>query len=139
MADLTINAAAVSTSSLATIRREYSGGATLTAGQLVYKNASNQWVTFDSDAGSGAGANVADMRGIALNNCANGQPLAVCTADPNFAIGATVANGVSYYGSVNTGAITATVPVTANYTVHLGVAISTTRINLNPTASGVAV
>jgi len=59
--------------------------------------------------------------------------------DPSFTVGATVANGVSYYGSKNAGALTGDVPATSNYTVFMGVAISTTKINLNPTASGVAV
>src|SRR5688572_18686190 len=103
MADLSINAAAVAASNLATIRREYNFGATITAGEVVYLDANNRWVKFDSDAGSGAGANVTDLRGIALNNGANTQPAAVCTADPNFNPGATLANGVSYYGSRNAG------------------------------------
>lgn len=139
MADLTINGAAVSASNQATIRREYPFGATITAGQVVYRNASNRWVLFDSDAGSGVGANVTDEQGIALNNGANGQPASVCVKDPNFNLGATLANGVSYYGSKNAGAATADVPANANYTLHLGVARSTGALNLNPTASGVAV
>lgn len=139
MADLTINSAAVSPSNQATIRREFPFGGAIGAGQVVYKDANGRWVLFDSDAGAGAGANVGDLRGIALNNGANTQPAAVCTQDPNFGIGATVANGVAYFGSNTAGGITATAPAAANYTVFLGVAISATRINLNPTAAGVPV
>jgi hypothetical protein len=139
MADLTINSAAVSPSNQAVIERGFPGGAAIGAGMHVYKDANNRWVLFDSNVGAGAGANVTDRRGIALNNCANTQPLAVCTSDPNFGIGSTVANGVSYWGSNTAGGITATAPISGEYTVHLGVAISATRINLNPTASGVAV
>lgn len=139
MADLSQNTQNVAASNQATLRREYPAGETVLAGQLVYLNASNRWVLFDSNAGGGAGANITDQRGICLHNATNGQPLAVATKDPNFAIGATVANGVSYYGSPNAGAVTADVPASGNYAVFLGLARSTTRINLNPTASGVSV
>lgn len=139
MADLTINAAAVAASNQATIRREYPFGASIGAGQLVYLDTNNRWQLFDSDAGSGVGANVTDLRGISLNNGANGQPAAVATYDPNFAPGTTLANGVSYYGSRNAGAITADVPASGNYPVFIGTARSTSRINLNPTAAGVSV
>jgi hypothetical protein len=139
MADLSINSAAVAVSNQAIIRREYPFGADVGAGHVVYLNPSNRWVLFDSDAGSGAGANITDLRGIALNNGANGQPASVCTSDPNFGVGATVANGTAYFGSNTAGGITATAPASGNYTVFLGVARSATRLNLNPTASGVAV
>lgn len=139
MADLSINAAAVAMSNQGVARREFLFGGTYTAGQLLYLNASNRWVAFDSDVGAGAGANYNDTRGLALNNGANGQPAAVCTSDPNLNLGTTLANGVSYYGSRNAGAVTADVPATSNYTVHLGVARSPTILNFNPTASGVAV
>jgi hypothetical protein len=139
MADLSINTQNVSASNLAEIRKEYPFGATVLAGQVVYKNASNRWVLFDSDAGSGAGANVDDLRGIALHNGTNGQPAAVAVSDPNFCPGATLANGVAYYGSQNAGNVTADVPAASNYPVFLGLARSTTRMNLNPTASQIAV
>jgi len=139
MADLSQNSAAVSASNLATIRREFPAGAAIAAGNVVYLDANNRWALFDSNVGAGAGGNVADTRGIALHNSQNGQPLAVCERDPNFAIAATSANGATIYGSPNAGAVTADVPTSGNYPVVLGVMISTTRINLNPTAAGVAV
>jgi hypothetical protein len=137
MADLTINAAAVAASNQATIRREYPFGATITAGQLVYLDSNLRWQPFDSDASTGA--NVTDVRGIALNNGANTQPASVAIADPNFAPGATLTNGVTYYGSVTAGAIATDVPNSGRFPVFVGVARSTTRLNLNPTAAGVAV
>lgn len=137
MADLSINAAAVAASNQAVIRREYPFGAAIGAGQVVYLDTSNRWQLFDSDAVSGA--NVTDTRGIALNNGANGQPAAVAVSDPNFAPGATVANGVAYYGSVTAGGLAPDVPNTGRYTVFMGVGRSTSRINLNPTAAGVVV
>lgn len=139
MADLTQNHAAVNASNLAVIRKEYVAAAAIAAGNLVYLNAANRWALFDANVGAGAGANINDLRGIALHNAADNQPLAVATSDPNFGIGATVANGVTYYGSNNAGAVTADVPASGAYPVILGLAISTTRINLQPMAAGVAV
>ena len=139
MADLTINAAAVAASNLATIRREYPAGAAVIAGQIDYKNASNRWVLFDSDAGSGAGANVDDLAGVALHNSENGQPLAVCMSDPNFNWGNTFPANTALYGSKNAGAVTQDVPATSNYTRFMALPRSTTRCNLNPTAGAIPV
>ncbi len=139
MADLTINALAVSASNTATIRTDIPAGAVIAGGQLVYKDSNNRWQLADSDAGSGLGYNVADVAGIALHNTGNTQPLAVCTRDANFGIGATVANGVAYFGSNVAGGITATAPASGNYPRFLGFGISTSRINFNPIATGVAV
>jgi hypothetical protein len=139
MADLSINAAAVSPGSGYTPERGYPAGATITAGQLVYKDANNRWSLVDTDAGSGVGCNAADVRGIALHNSANTQPLVVATADANFGIGATVANGVGYWASNVAGGITATAPAAGNYSVFVGIGISTSRITLRPLAAGVAV
>lgn len=139
MADLSQNYATVNASNLAVIRKEYPAGSAVAGGNLVYLNASNRWVPFDSNAGSGVGANINDLRGIALHNAADNQPLAVATSDPNFGLGATVANGVAYYGSVNAGAVTGDVPTTGAYPVFVGFGISTSRINLQPVAAGVAV
>lgn len=140
MADLSINTQNVSASNLANIRKEYAFGETVLAGQVVYlDSATNRWKLFDTDAGAGAGANVTDMRGIALHNGTNGQPAAVCTADPNFSPGATLANGTAYYGSKNAGMTTADVPAASNYPVFLGLARSTSRLNFQPIGAGIAV
>jgi hypothetical protein len=139
MADLTQNHALVNASNLAVIRKEYPAGASVAGGNLVYLNPSNRWAPFDANVGAGAGANINDLRGIALHNAADNQPLAVATSDPNFGIGATVANGVPYYGSNNAGGVTADVPASGAYTVFIGFGISTSRINLQPVAAGVAV
>ena len=139
MADLTQNAANVNASNLAEIRKEFPAGGTITGGNLVYLDSNNRWVQYDSNAGASIGGNVADKRGIALHNATNLQPLAVAVADPNFGLGATLTNGTTYYGSPNAGAITADVPASGNTPVFVGLAISTTRINLQPVAPGIAV
>lgn len=135
MAAISITAANVLASSAAVIRREYTSGATVTAGQLVYLNASNQWALVDIDANLGCG--VSDLRGITLNGASSGQPLAVCTSDTAFTPGGTLSNGLVVYGSVTAGGITyADIPGANAYPVVVGIAKSTTVLNLNPFASG---
>lgn len=139
MADLTQNTQLVNVSNLADVRKEFLSGGALTAGMLVYLNASNQWVAFDSDVGAGAGANVRDTRGVILHNATANQPAAVCVSDPNFGIGATLAANTVIYGSKNAGAVTQDVPGSANYPVIVGLPLSATRINLFPLASGIPI
>lgn len=138
MAAISITAANVLASAAATIRREYAFGATVTAGQLVYLNSSNQWALVDQDGNLGTGLN--DLRGIALNNGGINQPAAVCTADPDFTPGGTVSNGLVVYGFTTAGAITfADIPTTAAYPVVVGLAKSATKMVLNIFASGVVI
>lgn len=140
MADLSVNAAAVQASDNAITYSQFRSGAAISAGQLCYLDpATNTWKLFDTDAGSGAGANVSDQRGIALNNAASGQPIDVCIKDIYFTPGATLTNGVTVYGSRNAGAITGDVPASGNYPVILGTPRSASILNLNPIAGGVAV
>jgi len=138
MAAISITAASVVASAAATIRREFTFAATVTAGQLVYLNSSNQWALVDSDGGLGTGIN--DLRGIALNGGAINQPAAVCTDDPDFTFGGTLSNGGTIYGFTTAGAISfADVPTTAAYPVIVGLGKSTTKGLLRPMASGVII
>lgn len=138
MADLSITVANVSPSSQAIVLRQYPFGAAVTQGQVVYLDANNRWQLVDADA-SATGNGVADKRGIALNAGTNTQPAEVVIKDPSFTLGAAVANGVSYYASPNAGGIEVIANVgSSNYPTFLGAAISTTKINLNPTAAGIA-
>jgi len=139
MADLTINTQLVFASNLADVRKEFLAGATVTACTLVYKDANNRWVPFDSNVGAGAGANTTDLRGLALHNATNGQPLAVAISDPNFSLGNTLPANTTIYGSPNAGAITQDVPGSGNYPVVVGLPISANRINLFPLASGIPI
>jgi hypothetical protein len=138
MAAVSITAANVIASAAATIRKEYSFAATVTAGQLVYLNASNQWALCDTDGGLGTGIN--DLRGIALNGGAINQPASVCTDDPDFTFGGTVSNGLAIYGFTTAGAISfADIPTTAAYPILVGIAKSATKGILRPMASGVII
>lgn len=140
--DLSVTAASVVASSSATIERQYNFGATITAGQAVYLDESVTpavWKLIDRDAAV-TGNELTTKAGIALVGGASGQPGVVCTKDPDFTPGATLTNGITIYTSDTAGGITsADIPTTGDYPRVLGVAKSTTKMNLNPTASGVVI
>lgn len=138
MADISITAANVVASSSATILRNYNFGATVTAGQAVYLTTSNTWALIDSNAAV-TGNELATVKGIALGGGASGQPAAVCIKDTDFTPGGTLTNGTAVYSSVTAGGITHDVPTTGAYPTVLGIAKSTTKLNLNPTASGAVI
>ncbi len=140
MAALSVTAANVLMSSQGTFLSQYTAAVAITAGQAVYLNSSSQWALLDTNAAvTGNGVN--DIRGIACDSAPGAnQPLTVCIKDPSFTTGATMTNGITIYGSITAGGITmAEIPTTGEYPVILGVAISTTKINLNPMASGVII
>lgn len=138
MADLSITPGSVLPGTNNTSRAEYNFAATVTAGQVVYLNASNLWALADMNAGLGTGVN--DVIGIALNGGSVGQPAKVDVLDLNgITIGATVVNGTSYYLSDTAGGISNTLPTTNDYPVFLGLGSGTTKIVLNPTRTGVII
>jgi hypothetical protein len=142
MADLSVTAASVAASSSADIVRQYNFGATVTAGQVVYLDetiATPTWKLLDRDAAA-TGNELTTKKGIALNGGASGQPAAVCVKDTDFTPGATLTNGITIYSSDTAGGITsADIPTTGDYPTVLGVAKSTTKMNLNPTSSGAVI
>jgi hypothetical protein len=135
MADISITAANVTASANAVVRKEYTFGATITAGQLVYLDTNNRWQLVDQNAGA-TGNGITDLRGVALNGGANTQPAAVCTEDIDFTPGGTVTNGSAVYGSSNAGAVTHDVPGSGSYPVYVGQAKSASKIVLKINASG---
>ena len=139
MAAISITAANVVGSSLATRLSQYTSAAAITAGQLVYLNTANAWALVDSDASLGTAAT--DVRGIAENSApGTGQPLTVVTADPNFTIGATSTAGSTIYASVTAGGITiADVPGAGSKPIVVGIMNSTTTAVINIFATGVAI
>lgn len=132
MADITITPSAVLAASDAT-RESGTAGATITAGQVVAKHATNgKYVLADAD-----GTGVTRPRGIALNGASDGQPLTIVTAG-DVTLGGMTA-GVSYYLSPTAGGIAPRADVDTGDTVTaLGIAKSTTVLLLNITHSGVA-
>lgn len=139
MADISVTPASVVASSGGTILNQYNFGATVTAGQTVYLDTTtNTWKLVDANAAV-TGNEVATVKGIALCGGASGQPASVCIKDTDFTPGGTLTNGSPVYSSVTAGGIAHDVPGAGAYPTILGVAKSTTKMNLNPTSSGAVI
>ena len=111
-------------------------GASITAGQVVYRDAADgEYKLADSDSGTAA---VRSPRGIALNNGADGQPLTIHRSGL-ITIGGTLTPGVAYYLSDTPGGIAPYADLaTGDYPTFIGMAVSTTVLNVSFNESGVA-
>jgi len=114
--------------------RTGTAGATITAGQVLYEDGSASQVLKLADAN--ASAATANPVGIALHGAASGQPLTYVYEDDDFTPGGTLslsaaADDGTYVLSATAGGIA---PVgdlaSGHYPVILGVAKSTTKMNL---------
>ena len=134
MADIIITAANVAAGAGASVIN-VTAGASITAGQAVYRDAADGlYKLADANASQAAAAAV----GIALHAAASGQPLAVLTGG-NITIGATVAVGTIYVVSGTAGGIApAADGVTGWFTTVLGVATTAGIIAVDVQVSGVA-
>jgi hypothetical protein len=130
MADITITAANV----LAQAGAQLVSGnalAAVTAGQVVYRDATTQ--QFGLADNNGATATRVPV-GIALNGAAAGQPLTILTFG-SIAIGGTMTAGVAYYLSDTPGGICPVADIATGETATLiGIATSTSilRVDINP-------
>lgn len=138
MADIAFNVANIHGSNLAVRRREYLLGETGVQGDIVYRDANNQWKKVDQNAP--LGANVTDEVGM-LETAGNAnQPATVIVEDPNLSVGGTLlTNGTAVYASVNAGKATHDVPGAGNYSIFLGLPRSQGTMNFKPVAGGVTV
>lgn len=137
MADVSVTAASVLVSNLATVRREYTAGETLTAGLPVYLNSANQWLKSNNAVAAGHG--ISDVFGIALGGAAINQPIDVAVNDVAFVPGFSMTVGETYIVSNVAGNIAPIGDIaTGRYTHLLGVAKTATILVLNPTSAGVA-
>jgi len=129
MADLTITAANVVAQGNAVIEHGRAG-ATLTAGQMVYKEAATgKFKPADNDS---ATAEVRAVYGMALHASLDGQPLAVAKSGSDVAMGAILTAGVEYYLSGTAGGIAPRADVTTgDDPIRVGMAKSTTVLNLD--------
>lgn len=135
MSDLSVTAASVVAGTGANIDRTANAGETITAGQAVYKAASGKWMKADNNS---ATALARVPTGIALNGAALDQPLAVLKSGP-ITIGATLIAGVAYYLSGTPGGICPVADLTTGmYPTVLGLATSTTVLDVDIQSSGVA-
>lgn len=135
MADLSITAANVVSGSGAT-RVTGTAGASITAGQVVYRDSSDgKYKLADCDSATAA---VRSPAGIALHAAASGQPLTIQTAGP-ITIGATVAASVAYYLSPTAGGICPVADLASgDYAVIIGLGTSTTEIDIDIQEAGAA-
>lgn len=111
-------------------------GATVTSGQVIYKDTSDgTWKLADNNSATAAART---PWGIALNGGGSGQPVKILKSG-SVTIGATVTAGVAYYLGANAGEI---VPVgdlsSGMYPTVLGIATSASVLKVNITASGVS-
>jgi hypothetical protein len=134
MADITITAANVLAGAGAETENGTLGAA-VTAGQVLYKAAADgRWFLADNNAAS---AEVRGPKGIALNGGGVNQPVRVLKSGP-CTIGGTMTAGVAYYLSDTPGGICPVADLgTGEYPSIVGIATSTTVLNVNFQSSGV--
>lgn len=133
MADSVITAADV----LASVSGlQGTAGATITQGQVLYKDSSdsNKLKLADADSLTAAAKVV---EGIALNAASVGQPLSYVKTDANFDPGFTATEGEIYVLSGTAGAIAPEADLASgDAVVILGVGLSTGNIKLNVNNTG---
>lgn len=135
MADLVITAASVIAGLGATITHG-EAGATITAGQIIFRDPADRLHKLADN--NAAGAAVRAPKGIALNGAANGQPLAVHEKGP-ITIGAVLTPGVAYYLSDTPGGICPVADLASGeYPTIIGIAKSASVLDVNIQQSGVA-
>lgn len=129
MADLVITAANVLPNSNTVIDRSSSAGATIAAGQAVYKDpTTKQWQLADNNSVTAAARQAS---GVSLNSAAAGQPLAVATSG-DLTLGAVMTAGTAYFASATPGAICPDADVGAgSYPCLLGLAKSASVLTLS--------
>lgn len=135
MADLSITAANVIAGASASTENGNLGVA-VTAGQAVYKGAADGlWYLADNNSATAAAR---QAMGIALNGGGIGQPVRVLLSGP-VTIGATLTAGVAYYLSDTAGGICPVADLgTGEYSCFIGLATSTTVLDVAIKYSGVA-
>lgn len=125
MTALSVTAASVLASNAAR-RKTGVAGATITAGQALYADASASNTLKLADAN--ASAATANPVGIALHGASSGQPLAYVEEDPDFTPGATLTVGTVYVLDATAGGIAPVADLTTGwYPNVLFIATTTTK------------
>ena len=134
MADISITAANVVKGSNAVVEPG-TAGATITAGQVVYKDAADgKYKLADADSATAAAK---APRGIALNGASDGQPLSIIRSG-DVTIGATLTPGTAYYLSPVAGGIAPLADVASgDDVVLLGLAESASVLAVDIQITGV--
>ncbi len=134
MADISITAASVVPGSDA-YKEVGTSGETITAGRPVYKSSTTgKWMLADSNS---ATAEARQATHVALTGSSLNQPIVVGKGD--ITIGATLTAGLAYYLSDTPGGICPVADIgSGEYVCLIGMAKSTTVLNVNPQYPGVA-
>ena len=134
MADISITAANVIKGSNAVVEAG-TAGATITAGQIVYKDADDgRYKLADCDSATVAAKS---PRGVALNGASNGQPLSIARSG-DVTIGGTLTAGTAYYLSPVAGGIAPLADVlSGDNVVLLGLAKTTAILTIDIQDTGV--
>jgi hypothetical protein len=134
MTDLSVTAANVVAGDGA-VMETGTAGATITAGQLVYKDANGKYQLADNNS---ATAKARVPRGVALHGSLANQPLTIQRSG-KITIGATVTAGVVYYASDTPGGICPVADLASGeYPCTVGMASSASQIDLEFQTAGVA-
>lgn len=135
MTDLSITAANVIARGTAK-KVPGTAGASITAGQVVYlDSADGKFKLADNDSATAAARS---PYGVALHAASDGQPLVVARSGP-VTIGASLTAGVAYYLSGTAGGICPVADLsTGDYPTIIGIATSTSILNIDIQESGVA-
>lgn len=134
MADISVTASSVVPTSTAK-RLTKTAAVAITAGQVVYVNASDQLALADNDAST----TTATAVGVALNSCAANQPCSYAT-EGNVTFNAVLTAGTIYVLSSTAGGIAPAADLaSADYVTIVGVASSTTNMKIHMYASGAQV
>jgi hypothetical protein len=134
MADISVTATSVVAASSAQVEHGKAGG-TITAGQVVYKDAADGLFKLaDHDSATAA---VRAAYGIALNGAATGQPVAVARRG-QITFNAVLTKGTTYCLSGTAGGICPQADVsTGDDLIILGPALSTTVLDLQINDTGI--
>jgi hypothetical protein len=136
MADITITAANVVAGASAQYY-DTTAGATITAGQTVYIDASDSNKAKLADAN--ASSTTATVKGVALNGASSGQPVKIQTSG-SLTIGATITSGGVYVQSATAGGIAPVADLTTGWrTSIIGIGTSTSVLKLFVNNSDTAV
>jgi hypothetical protein len=133
MADLSQTAASVAPGSNAKIDHTKTAGATMTAGTPVYIDSADGKA---KKADNNVSAALANVYGILLNGCSDGQPCAIQT-EGDINLGATLTVGETYILSATAGAIAPMGDISTNYVTILGVARTAALLQLKINAAGI--
>lgn len=139
MTDLVITASAVVAGN-GVQTKTGTAGASIAAGDVVYLDTetTGKWQLADSDAASAEARGQTANLGIALNTAAPNQPVVVAVGGP-VTVGAVLTAGQALYLSDTPGKLCPVADITGgDYFTLIGLASSTTALNVAPQYSGVA-